>query len=340
MLRLFIQEGIMADINWGVIGCGGIARKFVKSLAVLEQGTLLGGASRNRDRAVAFAEEFGLERVYDDYEALVRDPEVDVVYVATTHNFHFENVKLCLENGKHVLCEKPMTVSAAETKALIALAEEKKLFLMEGLWTRFLPAIRKINEFITDGAIGEVKTVSAQFNVGIGPDIDESHRIKNKALAGGCLLDLGVYPINFAAMVFGARPEKVSSDVTMGPTEVDYASHYFFDYGGGRRAVLSSSIEDMGPCEGLIMGSRGYIKTAPFFLSCRKFTMRKHGGEPKEYEFPCAEEETFKYEIEHVMERIDAGETESDVMPHAETLAIMELMDELRSQWGLTYDGE
>lgn len=330
----------MNGMRWGIIGCGGIARKFANSLAGLEQGELLGGASRNKERADAFVEEFGLPKAYGDYDALVADPRIDIVYVATTHNFHFENVKLCLENGKHVLCEKPMTVNADEARELIKLATERNLFLMEGLWTRFLPAIQKINELVSEGAIGAPLTVSAQFNVGIGPDIDESHRIKNKALAGGALLDLGVYPINFAAMVFGARPENVSSSVSMGSTEVDFASHYFLDYGGGRRAVLSSSIEDMGPSEGLIMGSRGYIKTAPFFLSCRKFTLKKHGGEPEEYEFPCEEPETFKYEIAHVMERVAAGETESNVMPLSETLAIMELMDTLRAQWGLKYDWE
>lgn len=328
----------MREINWGVIGCGGIARKFATSLAALNQGKLLGGASGSKERAEAFAREFALETAYEDYHALVSDPAIDIVYVATTHNFHFENVKLCLEHGKHVLCEKPMTVNAAETKALIELAEKNNLFLMEGLWTRFLPAIRKINQLIAEGAIGTPLTVSAQFHVGIGPDVDESHRLKNKALAGGALLDLGVYPINFAAMVFGARPQKVSSSVSMGPTGVDYASHYLLDYGDGRRAVLSSSIEDLGPCEGLIMGSRGYIKTDPFFLSCRKFTLKKHDGEPEEFEFPCEELETFKYEIAHVMERLAAGETESDVMPLSETLAVMELMDSLRSQWELTYD--
>ena len=330
----------MKDFKWGVIGCGGIARKFAASLAVLEQGELLGGASSSAERAEAFSKELGLPRTYESYDALVTDPEIDIVYVATTHNFHFENVKLCLEHGKHVLCEKPMTVNAAQTRELFILANEKELFLMEGLWTRFLPAIQKMVALISEGAIGDVKTVSAQFHVGIGPDVDESHRLKNKALAGGALLDLGVYPLNFAAIFLGAHPEKVTSFATMGPTGVDYASHYHLDYGEGRRAVLSSSIEDLGPCEGLIMGSRGWIKTDPFFLSCRKFTLKRKDAEPEVFEFPCEEMETFQYEIAHVMERVAKGEIESNVMPLSETLGIMELMDQIRGQWGLTYEGE
>lgn len=328
----------MQDIRWGIIGCGGIASTFATSLRALDSGILLAGASRTGDRAAAFAERHGLERSYSDYGALVADPDIDAVYVATTHNFHHENVKLCLEHGKHVLCENPLTVNAGQVKDLIQLAQAKNLFLMEGLWTRFLPAIIHLQELLADGAIGEVQSVFANFF--LGRDFASEHRLRNKVLAGGALLDLGVYPINMAALVFGQQPLKIESVVNLDEaTGVDASSYYFFDYGHGRRAVLASGYNQAAPVEAIVCGTKGFIRL-PHFIGAKELHLYRTGQAPELLEFSYGEGENFKYEIAHVMECITAGKTESDVMPPSETLAVMETMDALRAQWSLTYPGE
>jgi predicted dehydrogenase len=329
----------MQDIKWGIMGCGGIAHIFASSLRAAGGGRLLAGASRTPGRADAFAKKEGVERVYTDYESLAEDPDVDAIYVATTHNFHYENTKLCLRNGKHVLCEKPFTVNAVQAAELIGLAREKKVFMMEGLWTRFLPAIRKLQEVLADGAIGEVRTVRADFSIdglGFAPD----HRLPNKALAGGSLLDLGVYPVNFAGIVFGEQPERIQSSAVIGETGVDDRSFYLFDYSGGRRAQLSSSFTHLAPSEGLIAGTKGFIHV-PGFHCAHEFHIHRAGvDEPETVRLPYEEGENFRFEIAHAMECIAAGKLESEIMPLAETHAIMQTMDTLRSQWGLAYEGE
>jgi predicted dehydrogenase len=328
----------MRDIKWGIIGCGKIANMFATSLKALDDGTLLAGASRTPGRAAAFAEKRGMDRAYSDYEALVADPDIDAVYIATTHNFHYENARLCLENGKHVLCEKPFTVNAAQTRELMKLASEKKLFMMEAVWTRFLPAIRKLQALLSEGVVGEVLTVKADFS--IAGEFGAEHRLKNRALAGGALLDLGIYPITFASVVFGGQPARIQSSAVIGETGVDDRSFYLFDYEGGRRAMLSSSFTHNAPSEGIICGTKGYIRV-PGFHQAHEFQIHREGNTPPEtVSLPYGEGENFKFEIAHAMECIAAGKLESDIMPLSETLAVMQTMDALRAQWGLLYEGE
>lgn len=328
----------METVRWGIIGCGGIAGMFATSLQALDVGTLLAGASRTPGRAAEFAEKHGVDRTYTDYEALVADPDIDAVYIATTHNLHYENIKLCLENGKHVLCEKPFTINAAQARELMELAGEKKRFMMEAVWTRFLPAIRTLQDLLSEGVIGEVLTVKADFS--IAGEFGAEHRLKNKALAGGALLDLGIYPITFASVVFGEQPARIQSSAVISETGVDDRSFYLFDYEGGRRAMLSSSFTHIAPTEGIICGTKGYIRV-PGFLWAHEFQIHREGEEvPETVSFPYGEGENFKFEIAHAMECIAAGKLESDIMPLSETLAVMQTMDALRAQWGLVYEGE
>jgi predicted dehydrogenase len=328
----------MQEIRWGIIGCGGIANTFASSLGALDHGILLAGASRTGGRAEDFAEKHDLTRSYSDYEALVADPDIDAVYVATTHNFHYENVRLCLEYGKHVLCEKPFTINTAEARKLVDLARSRNLFLMEGLWTRFLPTIIHLQELLAEDAIGEVQSVFATFFLDL--DFPREHRLRNKALAGGALLDLGVYPINMASLVFGQQPLTIESAVNLDEdTGVDAISYYFFDYGRRRRAVLSASYTQAAPNEALICGTEGFIRL-PHFHGAKELQLYRSGQAPEVLEFPYGEGANFKYEIAHAMECIAAGKMESDIMPLAETLAVMETMDTLRAQWSLTYPGE
>ena len=328
----------MHDIGWGILGCGDIAHTFTASLNALDRGCLVAGASRTPGRAAAFAERYGLAHGYSDYESLLNDPEVDAVYVATTHNFHFENVKLCLEHGKHVLCEKPFTVNAEQARTLMALAGEKDLFVMEALWTRFLPAIQKLQELIGEGAIGEVTGVYANFCLGL--DLPPEHRMRNIDLAGGALLDLGIYPISMADIVFGRRPDRISSYATLDAvTGVDEYSCYVLEYGSRGKAVLSASYSQSAPIEAVVSGTGGHIRVL-HFLGAKELHVHRSEGEPEVLQFPYGENENFKYEIAHAMDCIEAGRRESPAMPLAKTLEIMELMDTLRKPWGLVYPGE
>jgi predicted dehydrogenase len=331
-------EKKIQTIRWGIIGCGGIAQLFATSLGALEKGILLAGASRTPGRAAEFAQKHGIERVYTDYESLVADPDIDAVYIATTHNFHFKNAKLCLENGKHVLCEKPFTLNAAQTQELMALAQANNLFMMEAVWTRFLPAIIKMQELLADGVIGEVLTVKADFSIS-GEFAPES-RLRNKALAGGALLDLGIYPITFADIIFNEQPTRIQSSAVMGTTGVDDRAFYLFDYENGRRAMLSSSFTHHAPSEAIVCGTKGYIRL-PWFHAAQELTIHRQGSnEPETIKLPYSEGENFKFEIAHAMECIRAKKIESDILPLSKTLAIMQTMDTLREQWGLRYDGE
>jgi predicted dehydrogenase len=329
----------MADIRWGILGCGHIAEKFAVSLAALDEGQLVAGASRTPGKAAAFGEKYGFDRVYESYEALVADPEVDAVYVATTHNFHYENARLCLGAGKAVLCEKPMTVNAAQSKELIELAREKGLFLMEAVWTRFLPAILKMQDLLASGLIGEVTTVHCDF--GIAVECDDSHRLRNPDLAGGALLDLGIYPITFAAVVFGRAPDRISGSAILTDQGVDERSFYFLEYGEKQRAILSSSFTEKSPIEAKVYGTKGVLRARPPFLGVTVLEIYKDGAdEPEIHEFPCPDQKSFKYEIAEAMACISDGKIESDIMPHDETLSVMKTMDALRGQWGMTYPGE
>jgi predicted dehydrogenase len=329
----------MQDITWGIIGCGWIANMFASSLKALETGTLVAGASRTPGRAQEFAEKHGLDKAYSDYESLVQNPDIDIIYVATTHNFHYEGVKLCLENGKNVLCEKPFMMNMKQATELVDLARSKKLFLMEALWTRFLPSMLKLQELLAEGAIGEVQTVYANFSV--GPNFEPEHRMRNKALAGGAVLDLGIYPISMADIVFGEAPERILSFVSMDPvTDVDELSHYFFEYKSGQKAILTSGYSQNAPIEARVCGSKGYIQI-PMFLGAKELQIYKMGEKtPEILEFPYGDGENFKYEIAHAMECLADGKTESDVMPLSKTLETTQTMDTLRAQWGLTYPGE
>ena len=327
----------MQHIRWGVLGCGGIARKFASSLECLENGSLQAGASSVQARADAFAEETGAIRAYGTYGALVNDPEVDAVYVATTHNFHYENVKLCLQHGKHVLCEKPFTVNASQARELMELAQEKNLFLMEAVWTRFLPAVIKLKELITEGAIGEVRALRADFV--LCREFPVEGRMKNINLAGGALLDLGIYPINFANYVFDDRPIKIQGSAFLGETGVDERSFYLLDFPGGRHAILSSSFTHHAPSEAVIYGTKGHINI-PGFHAAQELQLHVDDQADETLKFPVHGAESFKFEIAHAMECINAGKLESEVIPLSETLNVMETMDALRAQWGLKYPGE
>jgi len=328
-------------LNWGVIGCGEIANTFANGLACLNSGKLIACASKSMQRAHAWAEsqksEHNINKVYNSYEALLADEDIDAVYVANTHNFHYESVKLCLQHHKHVLCEKPITLNAKQATELYTLARQNNCFLMEAVWTRFLPAIRMLQKVLSDNTIGEVLSLRADFS--INPKLEPSHRLRNKALAGGALLDLGIYPITFSFIVFGEAPENIQSSAVMDSTGVDERSFYLFEYSDGRRASLSSGYSHAAPTEAIIAGSSGYIRV-PHFLGAQEFTVYVEGQEPKTYSYPFNANEDFSFEIQHMHDCIAQGLQQSPILPQDESIQVMETMDAVRAKWDLRYDNE
>ncbi len=327
----------MQEFKWGIIGCGGIARKFVSSLKALNQGTLAAAAASSPERAKAFAEETGAETSYGSYAELIADPNIDIIYIATTHNFHHKNLIQCLTAGKSVLCEKPLTVNAAQAAEAIQLARQNGCFLMEGMWTRFLPAIQKAKALLQEGVIGDLLSVKADLSFR-GPE-DPQHRLLNRELAGGALLDVGVYSLSLAAFMTERQPVGIQSHAAIGPTGVDDRSFYLLDYGDGITGHLSSGVTADLPVEAYISGSKGFIKIYEFLWS-QKIELHVTGEEPQTLEFPFVPAEGFQFEIAHVMECVKKGLKESPVMPLDETLSIIKTMDTMRADWGLTYPGE
>lgn len=327
---------MMRTVRWGILGTGGIAHQFARGLRDTPDAEILAVGSRSEESAREFADAFEIPRHYPSYEELAADPDVDVIYVATPHPFHEANVTLGLEAGKHVLCEKPMTVNAHQAERLISLAKDRGLFLMEGMWTRFLPLMERVREMISSGAIGEPRMLAVDF--GFRAPLDPSHRLFNPDLGGGALLDVGVYCVSLSSMVFGA-PERITGLAHLGETGVDEQSAAILEHGDGRMSVISIAIRTATPHEAVIAGTEGRIKIHPEWWRPNALTVSRSGEEDETIEVPYTGN-GFSHEAAEVMRCVRAGELQSDVMPLRESLEISRTMDELRRQWGLVYPGE
>lgn len=323
-------------IRWGIISTGRIATDFATDLRRLPDAEIVAVGSRTQETADAFGEKFGIPHRYAGYEAVATDPDVDVVYVGTPHMFHHANTMMALNAGKPVLCEKAFAINAAQAQEMINLARDKRLFLMDAIWSRFFPAYIHIREMLAAGALGDVRMVLADF--GFKPDSNPQGRLFNPALAGGALLDIGVYPVMLASMVFGP-PEKITASAHIGSTGVDEQTGIILNYSGGRMAVLSATFQAQTTQEAHIIGSAGRIRL------CRQFWEpdalgTAMGDQPEErLEFPIGGG-GLRFEAAEVMRCLRAGEIESLVMPLAETLSIMRTLDEIRNQIGLRYPSE
>lgn len=321
--------------KWGILATGGIAASFVKDLEYVRNGEAYAVGSRNIDSAQKFAETFSIPKAYGSYEALVEDPEVDVIYVATPHPYHKENVLTCLRAGKAVLCEKPFTLNANELEELIVFARDKQLFLMEAMWTRFLPAIRQVREWIAADKIGEIRLIKADF--GYRAPWDPESRLLNPMLGGGALLDAGIYPVSFASMLLGASPEQVMSTVHIGETGVDEQFSILLSYPNGKTASLQGAVRLALTNEASIYGTKGYIHI-PSFLNARQAFL--HVGEVTETFEDKRKALGYRFEAEEVGRLLQDAKLESDIISLDESLAIMKLMDQIRDQWGLIYPSE
>ena len=327
---------IKEKINWGILGCGKIAHAFAEGLSVLPSARLLAVASRSGERAAGFAKRHNAERNYADYESLAVDPDVDVIYIATPHNFHFEHTLLSLDHNKSVLIEKPICVNAKETRKLIETARGKQVFLMEAMWTRFLPVIEMIKNWLKDSVLGEVKMLFADF--GFNFPFDAESRIFNPNLAGGALLDLGIYPVYFSTMIFAQFPVDISSKAILGKTGIDEQSAYILKYRNGELAMLASTLKALASQSATITGTGGSI-FVPEFWKARKARITIDGKKSKMVE-PDFEGNGYNYEALEVMSCLKRGELESKSMSLDESLMNMQIMDSIRQQIGLVYPFE
>ena len=322
-----MQEG--KKIRWGVLSTGNIAKKFSTTLAELPDAELAAVAARSEVDAATFARKYGFKRSYGSYEALACDNQVDIVYVATPHPFHYEQTLMLLEAGKAVLCEKPVAMNAEQITAMVAKAREQQVFFMEGMWMRFFPIIKELLHQIEKGTIGKVRTLEASF--GFPAHYDAESRLFSQALGGGALLDVGIYPISFAHMILGS-PVSVQSAAVLGPTGVDHQSAYLLKFAKGELATLSSSLEADMTEFASVCGTEGRIRIPRDFFHPTRLVVERGDGTSEAFVKPY-EGTGFQYEAQAVMDYLKAGALEATEMPQDESIAIMKTMDAIRSCW-------
>lgn len=322
--------------RWGLIGPGRIAHNFARGLAVVSDSRLEAVASRDPARGAEFAAQYGGARVHASYQALIADPAVDAIYIATPHSFHAETIRACLEAGKPVLCEKPLTVNAAQADALFALARARGVFLMEALWTRFLPVYSEVRAWLEAGRIGEVRLLASSFGFKAPRNMED--RLLNPQLAGGALLDIGVYNLSISQWVLGRNPESFSATGYVGETGVDEQLAATLDYGHGLMSQFHCTIRTDTANDFHIYGSEGSIRIHPMFWGATTATLR-NAAEETTLERPHRAS-GFEYQIEEAQRCIRAGLLESSTIPHADTLATIKLMDALRGHMGQRYPFE
>jgi predicted dehydrogenase len=327
----------MDKIHWGILGTGNIAKQFARGLAVLPDAELAAVGSRSRVNTDAFGDEFNVPHRYASYAALANAPDIDVVYVATPHSLHRDNSLLCLQAGKAVLCEKPFAINAAEAEEVVAIARERQLFLMEAMWTRFLPVLVETRQLLADGAIGDIRIITADF--GFCASFNPQSRLFDPHLGGGALLDVGVYTVSLASMVFGSPPSRISSMAHLGQTGVDEQAAMILGYDQGQLAVLTTAIRTNTPQEATLNGTKGQIRIHTPWWKPDALTLSVQGQEDQIVHLPL-EGNGYNYEAVEAMNCLRSGRAESDVMPLDETLAIMKTMDQIRAQWGLRYPME
>lgn len=321
-------------MNIGILGAGNIARKMAATVNAMEDTVLYAVASRSAEKAKNFADEFGALKFYGSYEALAADGNIDLIYVATPHSHHYEHALLCLNAGRNVLCEKAFTANAKQAEELICIAERKGLYLGEAIWTRYLPMRFRLDEIIASGVIGEITSLTAN----LGYSLADVERMKKPELAGGALLDLGVYPINFALMAFGSDIAEITSSCVKNEYGVDTHNTVVFHYRDGKTAIIHSNMNAETDKRGMIYGSNGRIEFENV-NNCEGIVVTLKDGTVTRYDTP-AQITGFEYQVESAIAAIRQGRTQSSEMPHSEILRVMRIMDDLRAAWGIVYPFE
>ncbi|MFI5607297.1 Gfo/Idh/MocA family protein [Amycolatopsis sp. NPDC051903] len=318
----------MTPLRWGIMGTGGIARSFAEDLRLTDSGVVAAVGSRTRATADAFADRLGIPGRHGSYEALAADPDVDVVYVATPHPMHHDNAMLALSAGKPVLVEKPFTMNADEARSLVKFARDRGLFLMEAMWTRFLPHIHHVRSLLPQ--LGDIVTVTADHGQWFPQDA--TSRLFAPSLGGGALLDLGIYPVSFASMILGT-PSRVVSMTSPAFTGVDAQTSMLFGYETGAHAVLTCTLRAATPATASIVGTDARLDLAGAFYAPTTITLTPRGGTPTPHPHPDAGR-GLRHQADEIARLLAAGETESPLMPLDETISIMATMDEVVAQAG------
>ena len=319
-------------INWGILGCGKIAAKFAEDLRTISRSKLVAVASRNIEKAKNFGNKFEAKKCYASYKELCEDSNIDIIYIATPHVFHFEHTMLCLEHKKAVLCEKPFGMNTTQVKKMIAKAKEKDVFLMEAMWTCFLPHYQYVLEMIYSKELGEIRSLKADF--GYQFEFDPNSRVYKKELGGGSLLDIGIYPL-FAAISMIGNPENISANAILGQTGVDEECSMTLDYKNGVRAQLFSSVTKETKTEATIEFEKGTLIIHSRFHEPTSITIFK--GEKKETKNFDVQTNGYNFEAEHVQEMLFQQRKESTIMTFDMSLKLIHLLDSVRSKIGLYY---
>lgn len=323
----------MAKCKTAILGAGNIANAMAEAMnGIADQVECYAVASRSLDKAEAFAKKWGFQKSYGSYEELVKDPEVQLIYIATPHSHHYEHAKLCIEHNKPILVEKAFTGNLNQAKEILSLAEEKKVFVSEAIWTRFIPARHVVKEILDSGVLGEIQSLEAEFSFH-GEHIE---RMYNPALAGGALLDLGMYCLTFASMYFGDDYVEVESSCEKYETGVDAESETVYTYADGKKAIIKSAFVSGPRNEGIIYGTKGslYIKDLNNYSQIIRRDL--DGNEVQSYPIP-EQINGYEYEVLACVDALEKGKLQCEEMPHEETLEIMYQMDSLRQMWDVVY---
>lgn len=323
-------------VKFGIIGAGNIAETFARSLNGINEGELYAIASRKMEKAEAFKEKFNVVKAYDSYQAMYEDPNLDCVYVATPHGLHYEQMLEILDYKKHILCEKAFTLNHKQAEDVFKKAKEQGVFVMEAMWTRFLPTILGVMGHVVEGTIGEITQLEATFSFEGNRSPDD--RLYNKELGGGALLDIGIYPITLANLVLGP-PALIDSHATLHQTGVDYYETIVYEYENGAVATLKAGFNKDAPREATIYGTKGKIHIPNFWSAEEAYVYDEDDTliEHIEYKHPV---NGFEYEIKEVIACIENNRLESSIMPPATTIRILKQMDGLRKKWGVIYPQE
>ena len=319
----------------GILGAGSIAGTLASTMRQMEDVECYAVASGSQEKAERFAKEYGFKKAYGSYEKMLADQEVELIYIATPHSHHYRHMKMCIEAGKHVLCEKSFTVNEKQAEEVFRLAEEKGVLVTEAIWTRYMPSVKIINDLLADNVIGEVMTLTANLDYAIA----DQERLIKPELAGGALLDVGVYPLNFALMHFGNKIAKTHSTAIMTETGVDGQNAITLSYEDNRMAVLTSGMYGLSDRQGIFYGSKGWmvVDNVNNPLEVKVYNQNREliqtVSMPKQIN-------GYEYEIQEIIECIRKGEKECPSMKHKDTLEVMRLMDGFRKEWGVHYPND
>ena len=325
----------MRNFSWGILGPGGIARAFAKDLTFLEGHTIGAVGSRSLNNAQVFAKDFG-GTAYGSYEELVNDSTIDAIYIATPHPAHHDNVILALNAGKPVLCEKPFAVNAAEAQAMVDAASHNKVALMEAMWARFLPHYAKVREIIASGVLGPILSIHADHGQRLADQ--NIPRLVDPHLAGGALLDLGIYPISFAHMILG-NPQSIKSTAVMTDKGVDAQTSMIFTYDNGAQSVLTTTMIEQTPCRAVVAGLHGWLEIDRTFYNPASMRVILNDGSVTQYPSTYIGH-GLREQAESFRQLVQSGKFESEILSWQDTIDIMKTMDTVREQIGLKYPFE